>query len=258
MIPLLACYELAVERASARNVAEIWLTAPIELVARPLGWSAALARLGGLCALAIAALWRVFHGELALGRRLWRTVLEGVLGAVLLGPVLVALLALLGPEAPAFAGAGGQASLERAALIAGGAAYEELLFRVGLQSIVFVLALYAAGALGADDRGRPARLCADVASLGLSAFVFAAAHLASFAEAFGAAAIDRGSSVQGAPDAPSSIGGEVFEPAVFTWRFLAGILLGCLFRWRGPGVAAWSHGLFNVALLIGAGPDVFL
>ena len=37
---------------------------------------------------------------------------------------------------------------------------------------------------------------------------------------------------------------------------LAGILLGLLFRWRGPGVAAWSHGLFNLALLLGIDPDV--
>ena len=36
------------------------------------------------------------------------------------------------------------------------------------------------------------------------------------------------------------------------------ILLGLLFRWRGVGVTAWTHGLFNLALLLGAGPDVFL
>ena len=36
----------------------------------------------------------------------------------------------------------------------------------------------------------------------------------------------------------------------------AGILLGLVFRLRGPGVAAWAHGLFNVALLVGVDPDV--
>jgi hypothetical protein len=53
-------------------------------------------------------------------------------------------------------------------------------------------------------------------------------------------------------------GGEPFRAAVFTWRLFAGILLGTLFRWRGPGVAAWSHALFDLFLSTGAGPDVFL
>ena len=53
------------------------------------------------------------------------------------------------------------------------------------------------------------------------------------------------------------VGGEEFHPAVFTYRVLAGVLLGLLFRWRGPGTAAWAHGLFNLALLLGASPDVF-
>ena len=53
------------------------------------------------------------------------------------------------------------------------------------------------------------------------------------------------------------VGGDPFEPAIFTYRVLAGMLLGLLFRWRGPGVAAWAHGLFNLGLLLGAGPDVF-
>ena len=53
-------------------------------------------------------------------------------------------------------------------------------------------------------------------------------------------------------------GGEVFSAPVFTWRLAAGILLGLLFRWRGIGAAAWAHGIFNLALSIGAGPDVFL
>ena len=74
--------------------------------------------------------------------------------------------------------------------------------------------------------------------LGSSA-LFACAHLAAFTAWLGP-------------------GGESYNGSVFTWRLLAGILLGLVFRWRGPGVAAWAHGLFNLALLVGAGPDVFL
>ena len=36
------------------------------------------------------------------------------------------------------------------------------------------------------------------------------------------------------------------------------LLLALLFLWRGPGVAAWTHGLFNFALILGAGPEVLL
>ena len=76
------------------------------------------------------------------------------------------------------------------------------------------------------------------AALGSAAF-FAAFHLAPFVGWLGR-------------------GGESFDAAVFSYRFLAGLLLALVFRWRGPGVAAWTHGWFNLALLIGAGPDVFL
>ena len=52
--------------------------------------------------------------------------------------------------------------------------------------------------------------------------------------------------------------GRPFDPALFTWLALAGILLGLIFRLRGPGVGAWTHALFNAALWIGIDPDVLL
>ena len=54
------------------------------------------------------------------------------------------------------------------------------------------------------------------------------------------------------------VGGEDFDRGLFLWRLLAGLSLAALFRWRGLAVAAWAHGLFNGALLLGAGPGVFL
>jgi hypothetical protein len=48
--------------------------------------------------------------------------------------------------------------------------------------------------------------------------------------------------------------GEPFDSSTFTWRFLGGCLLGALQRWRGLGVVAWTHALFNLAMLLGAGP----
>ncbi len=83
------------------------------------------------------------------------------------------------------------------------------------------------------------RAGADGLAIAASATVFAASHLGVFTQVLGP-------------------GGEPFRAGVFTWRLLAGILLGTLFRWRGPGVAAWAHALFDLFLSIGAGPDVFL
>jgi membrane protease YdiL (CAAX protease family) len=83
------------------------------------------------------------------------------------------------------------------------------------------------------------RWCSEILAVLLSALVFAAVHLALFTQVLGP-------------------GGEPYHPGIFLWRVLAGVLLAALFRWRGPGVAAWTHALFNLALAIGAGPAVLL
>jgi membrane protease YdiL (CAAX protease family) len=122
-------------------------------------------------------------------------------------------------------------------LIASGAAWEELVFRVGLQSALFVLGVQLVHFFTASPT--VSRALAEAGSIVIASLCFAAAHLATVTHVLGA-------------------GGERFDAAVFSWRFLAGVLLGLVFRWRGPGVAAWAHALFDLALFVGAGPDVFL
>ena len=95
-------------------------------------------------------------------------------------------------------------------------------------------ALGGAAALGLESA---ARWCGEALGLALSSVAFAALHFRAYTGWLWDGGLD-------------------FDPASFTWLFLAGILLGVLFRWRGPGVAAWSHGLFNIALLLGIDPDV--
>ena len=191
-----------------------------------------------------------------------RRIGEGVLGAVALGPVLLALgvpiAALLeslghGVQASggAFeplagrlgeaAGSGPVPSLPIAALVAAAGAWEELLCRVLLYGLLMLGLRRATLLLGCGPR--LATLSGEAVGLLGSALCFAALHLESVLAHF-----------------PGLIGsgGESFEPAVFTWRLTAGILLGLLFRWRGPGVAAWAHALFNLGLLLGAGPGVLL
>jgi hypothetical protein len=236
MLPLLVSYELASERLGARNAAELVLSLPIA----PLGDGSDLVRQIALAVCTLAAAWRTFGSSLGLLPRAARIVLEGALSAALFGPLLVLLLSLLGAEPPRVEPTPEVPSLALAGLVCGGAAYEEIVFRVGVQSLVYLLVIRALRALASSAATeRPARALAEVLAIGVAGFVFAAAHLAAFT-------------------APLGSGGEPFDPHVFTWRAVAGMLLSALFRWRGPGVAAWAHALFNLALLVGAGPDAFL
>lgn len=238
MAPLFLAYEMALATSSGnrRNTSELVLFRIFALF----GEWADVARRSALVIGIVLALVYCLRKHFALGPRILRIVCEGALGAIVLGPLLVGLLRLFGDWLPAIelSGAPSQVpGLERAALVTGAGAYEELVFRVGAYSIMFLACRSLAGFFGAA--GRAAHWVGEVGGLIGSAALFSAFHLALFVAWLGP-------------------GGESFEPAVFTYRFLAGILLGVLFRWRGPGVAGWTHGLFNLALLLGAGPDVFL
>ncbi|NBB73510.1 MAG: CPBP family intramembrane metalloprotease, partial [Bacteroidetes bacterium] len=45
--------------------------------------------------------------------------------------------------------------------------------------------------------------------------------------------------------------GDAFTLASFSFRFLFGLALNGLFLWRGFGVAAWTHALYDVMLVVG-------
>ncbi len=255
LLPLLFAYEWGCG-GRYRSVAEILATLPLA----PLGPALAWARLAVLIALGVVAAHRV-HARArawvapraregaaprvregaALLPRVWRIVLEGALAALLLGPALLVALRLLGaaPRAEELGLEPGRAApaLRTAAFLAGGAAWEEIVFRLGVQSLVFLAASKSIAFLTED--ARVARAGSEVVSIVASAAAFACAHLAAFTRVLGP-------------------GGGAFDPVVFTWRLVAGILLAVLFRWRGFGVAAWSHALFDLYLALGGGPGVFL
>lgn len=238
MVPLLVAYELALGTSGdgARSTAELALFRVLTV----LGPGADPARRLLLAAAAGAALVACLRRHPALVPATLRVVAEGAVGAVVLGPVLLGWMHLAGDWVPPPHLAGHPATTPeptRAAFVLGAAAHEELLFRVGAYSALYLLARRLAEFFGATTRG--SRIAAELAGLLGSALLFAAAHLVRFSAWLGP-------------------GGEPFDLSVFTWRLFAGILLGLCFRWRGPGVAAWTHGLFNLALLLGAGPHVFL
>lgn len=236
MLPLLLAYEwgLAVTGGTRRNVGERLLTLAFE----PLGDASVWVRriLWGVAA--IAAWVALRRAGLRARAAVSRVVLEGLVGAIVLGPLLVVGMALLGAHAPAGAPANVAAApppLGHAALLAGGSAWEELCFRLGAYGLCFVLAAVPLRALGLGEAWS-ARL-AEAGGLVGSTVLFALAHLSRFTSWLGA-------------------GGARFEVGHFTWLCLAGVLLGLLFRLRGPGVAAWSHALFNLGLYLGVDPDV--
>ncbi|MCZ6597345.1 MAG: CPBP family glutamic-type intramembrane protease [Planctomycetota bacterium] len=239
MLPLLLAYEAAVAAAGPdgpRNTAEL-------LVTRPLAWlgdAQGAVRLVLILLIAVYAFARLRRGPVRIGASLLRVCGEGVAAGLLLGPLLVLACAALDVTAAELHLPTGLSAdppdLARAARLAGAGAWEEGLFRVGVYSAAFLLAVRTADFLGLAES--PARWAGDAAGLAVSALAFAALHLAAFTRVVG-------------------VGGEPYDPAVFLWRLLAGLALGVLFRWRGPGVAAWAHALFNLALALGSGPGLF-
>ncbi len=238
MAPLFAAYEVGVWRAGPdgpRNVAELALGRAFVFLSAD-ATAVRIAFVGGAL---LVAFVQVRVAGLPLARALLRALLEGIGFALALGPLLLLALAACGVSAqdlglePRAAGAAVDAA--RAARAFGAGAWEELLFRVGGYSALFVLARGVFGFFGAGD-GAGRWLAEGWALLG-SSLLFAAGHLDAATRFVG-------------------IQGEAFDAGVFLWRTVAGIFLAGLFRWRGPGVAAWSHGLFNLALILGSGPGV--
>lgn len=236
LLPLFCVYEIALRASggTTHNAAEFVLSLPLSVF----GARADVARVIVLCACTGIALWTCYHAQLGLVGRVLRVAGEGALGAILLGPVLLLLQhALSLPEPTSLSAPANMPPIALGLFHFSGAAFEEIVFRVGLQSALYVLGLELVLYFTASRK--LALGLAEAGSIAIAAVVFAAAHLRVFVHALGA-------------------GGDEFDPAIFAWRVLAGILLGILFRWRGPGVAGWTHGLFNLALFIGASPDVFL
>jgi len=240
LVPLIVAHEwgAGVEQRGIVNFASVLLALPL----MPFGARALEASWVVYGLLAAASLVVLYRSEYALLPRLLRVVGEGALGAVVLGPLLVFLcwlLDLTGEGSPLRSGVPAHMPpLAWAGVLCGGAAFEEIAYRLGVLSLAYLAVRRGLSALGASEGA--SRRAAEVLALLFSAAVFAISHLDFVVGRL------------------AGSGGEPFDAAIFTWRVLAGILLGILFRWRGMGVAAWAHALFNLALTIGAGPDVFL
>ncbi len=241
-IPLFAAYEFGVAATAAagaplRNSSELFLSQWIELAGGGAVWRWAV--LGVVLALAAA---RAALQRWPLGDGVLWSLLEGSGLGLLLAPVMMLLLGGLGwlpgdeLAAAATTGGGGPA-LERMALIVGGAAWEELLFRFVL--FAAVLAVVHSLLKPFFGEGEVPRLPGEVLAVLLTSLAFAAAHLESVVGWLGH-------------------GGETYDFGLFAWRAFAGVALAVIARSRGLGVAVWTHAVFNLGVELGSGPGVFL
>lgn len=239
LLPLFLAYELALaaQDHAPRNTSELLLSS----AARVFPVDERGLRVLGLALASVAASVMCLRRRSPVLPGILRIVLEGIFFAILLGPLLALAMRWLPaeigrieavPSPPAT-----PPSAAEAGAVFGGAAYEELVFRVGLFSLGFLAAREVLRFFGCGER--TARTAARGLALGASSLAFAGFHLELCTSWLGP-------------------GGEPFSAPVFAWRACAGVALCSIFLWRGPGVAAWAHGLFNFALLLGAGPEVLL
>jgi Type II CAAX prenyl endopeptidase Rce1-like len=143
---------------------------------------------------------------------------ESALLALLFGVVVgVATVQLLGPLRSLAAGAGGVqgTALERLTLSLGAGLYEELLFRVVLVALI---------SNGMRLLGF-ARMTAGVVAVALGALIFSAFHY---------------------------LGplGDPLRLDSFVFRAVAGVAFSALYLTRGFGITAWTHALYDVAVLM--------
>jgi membrane protease YdiL (CAAX protease family) len=223
-LPLLVGYHVLILLATAGDVpvrvgAEVWIT-------QLLAWLGAT----GMLALGVAVLLvglGVFVIErkkhIPLRRRYFGWMVAESVGyavvlALLIGWV-VGLLFAVAPEAeavPAVQAVGRPSRLTMLALSLGAGIYEELVFRVILVGGLF-LVLHRTTAW---TRGR-----AYVVAAVVGALLFSAVHYV-------------------------GVFGDPFLLSSFTFRFLFGLALNAVFLIRGFGIAAWTHALYDVLVVL--------
>jgi hypothetical protein len=221
-LPLLLVYELleaiAPVRAGGgviRNGADVLLT---DLFTWALGWRGPLIFMALVIGLALWLIIRDKRGGRVSAGVLATMLAESIVLALVFGVVVgTATVHLVGPLRSLAAGRGldGDA-LSRLTLSLGAGLYEELLFRV------VIVALLSNGARLLFGIGRvPAGIFAAVGG----ALLFSAFHY---------------------------IGplGEPLKLESFVFRALAGLAFSGLYLTRGFGITAWTHALYDVAVLL--------
>ena len=189
-----------------RNLSE-WLL--LDLLGRLGPVAGTLLRL--LFAAAIfVAMRSVLRRQIPWGRVALVLVLEGMVYGLLLGPlagVLAEGARLLGPS-----GGGREQLAQNLVSSLGAGLFEELVFRLGLMSLLVWLWLRA------STTHHVSRVAGGIAAVVISAALFSLHHHLR----------------------------EPFDRGVFLYRTMAGVILGFLFWFRGFGVCVYTHAMYDV------------
>lgn len=230
-LPLIATYELLVVFANRDAVAqvrvgaEVWLKQLIAVVGAP-----SLAAFGAaLVAVGIGIAWAERHKRISLHPRyfIWM-ILESAVYAVLVAIIISGLVGAILTVAPWTAisslfsvltspspGRLGDDLILKLALSVGAGVYEELVFRVLLVGGLYLLMRKLIG-----RRGYAYAIAAVV-----GAFLFSLVHY---------------------------LGplGDILTAGSFLFRFFFGLMLNVLFLFRGFAVAAWTHALYDIMVVV--------
>jgi hypothetical protein len=142
---------------------------------------------------------------------------ESAIYALTMGSVIVLVMTrVFGFNPKLAAGITGESVLTRMVMSVGAGVWEEATFRLGLLTGLAILFERVIGMR---------RFVALLLAFGISSFVFSAVH-----------------------HIPPY--GDPLHLHVFTFRFLAGICFGLLFWFRGFAVAAYTHALYDIYVLI--------
>ena len=228
LVPFLFLYELALlaTQSPVENAAGAWVRA----AARSLGRGGLLLFVLLVCLLVLVLL--VGHMREAVRSRgvYGGMIIEGLLYGAVLGSAASMLAAALPLERlvdlPMPQQLGTPAappgmwdlrhSLQSMGLAIGAGIFEELIFRGLLLGGIFAALRHL---VGAD------RITSSVIAVLISAYLFSDYH-------------------------HWGISGEVYDPAVFSFRFHAGVMLGAIFLLRGLGIAAFAHGFYDVLVMV--------
>jgi membrane protease YdiL (CAAX protease family) len=228
LVPFLFLYELALlaTQSPVENAAGAWVRAG----ARSLGRGGLMLLVLLVCLLVLVLL--VGHLRDAMRTRgvYGGMILEGLFFGAVLGSAASVLAATLpldrlvdlpmprqqgSPPAPP-----GMLdlrhSLQAMGLAIGAGIFEELIFRGLLLGGVFMALRHL---VGAD------RITSGVIAVLISAYLFSDYH-------------------------HWGVSGEIYDPAVFSFRFHAGVMLGAIFLLRGLGIAAFAHGFYDVLVMV--------
>ncbi len=220
-LPLLAFYEVLeavspvrAQGAIIRNGADVVLTSLFTLV---LGVRGPLVFMGLVIGIALWLIWRDTGAGRIRGSVLAAMLGESVILALLFGMVVgTVTMRLVGPLRALAAGGGLNGTpLERLTLSVGAGLYEELLFRVVIVALL---------ATGFRLLGFSRLVGGSIATL-LGALLFSAFHY---------------------------IGplGEPLKLESFVFRAIAGMAFSALYLLRGFGITAWTHALYDIAVLL--------